>query len=271
MNIEFIYQGNNYNFDLRKDITIKYIQDLASKLISKDTSSFDLLYKNDLLSEYKDSTLMKDLTKDDTNINIIIIKKGKNGFLLNEKLRQLKLRELDQNKNNINIIKLKSNLNTPLTISSINSKKKNSNQNLSLFHNKKNEYISENKVFEEVHNLKDNEIFSLMNYFSRKIKEYDNTLYKKYKNNNKSNSKELSLYEKNIFDFKDKQINFLKKLIGYFDNNEEDFNSGILPLTEFYNDLKAYNNPKKIIIYKNFDNNKNKELNNNNQNSNNNI
>lgn len=271
MNIEFIYQGNNYNFDLRKDITIKYIQDLASKLISKDTSSFDLLYKSDLLSEYKNSTLMKDLTKDDTNINIIIIKKGKNGFLLNEKLRQLKLRELDQNKNNINIIKLKSNHNTPLTISSINSKKKNSNQNLSLFHNKKNEYISENKVFEEVHNLKDNEIFSLMNYFSRKIKEYDNTLYKKYKNNNKSNSNELSLYEKNIFDFKDKQINFLKKLIGYFDTNEEDFNSGILPLTEFYNDLKAYNNPKKIIIYKNFDNNKNKELNNNNQNSNNNI
>ena len=43
MNIDLIYQGNKYNFDLRKDINLKYIHNLASKLIDKDISTFDLI------------------------------------------------------------------------------------------------------------------------------------------------------------------------------------------------------------------------------------
>ena len=58
MNIDLKYKNKSYNFQLRKDISIKYIEDMASKLISKDKSSFDLLYNNNILSEYSNYLLI---------------------------------------------------------------------------------------------------------------------------------------------------------------------------------------------------------------------
>ena len=57
MNINLVYQNKSFNFDLRKDISIKYLEDLASKLINKDISSFELLYKDNILSDDKNSLL----------------------------------------------------------------------------------------------------------------------------------------------------------------------------------------------------------------------
>jgi len=264
MNIDLIYQGKSYNFDLRKDSNIKYIQGLASKLIGKDSSTFDLFYKNICFSDYEDTILIKDLVENDNNISILIIEKGKKNLLsIDKKLKLKKKIDLDQSNNTANINNLKIMLNSPLT-SPINSKNKNTNQKLNISQNKinkKSEYLSENKVFEDVYNLKENEILSLLNDLSQKIKEYDDVLYKKFKNNNKSNNNELSLYEKNIIDFKDKQINFLKKLIDYFDENEKDFLLGVLTLNEFYNDLKQYNNPKIIIVNNKSDLNRSRVIN----------
>ena len=78
MNINLIYKGKNYNFDLRKDITLKYIQNLVSKLISKNSSTIELMYKNSNLGEYPETTLLKDITKDDTAISITITLKENN-------------------------------------------------------------------------------------------------------------------------------------------------------------------------------------------------
>ena len=78
MNINLIYKGKNYNFDLRKDITLKYIQNLVSKLISKNSSTIELMYKNSKLGEYPETTLLKDITKDDTAISITITLKENN-------------------------------------------------------------------------------------------------------------------------------------------------------------------------------------------------
>ena len=269
MNINLIYQGNNYNFDLRKDINIRYIQDLASKLITRDISTFELFYKNDNLSDYQDSTLLKDLVKDDKNISIIIKTKESINFSSNEKNKKLKkLEDLEQSKNSMNINDLKIMLNTPPIGSLINSKNKNTNIKLNLSKNKKNkntlEYISENKVFEDIYNSKENEIISLMNVLSQKIKEYDDVLYKSYKNKSERGNDEVSLYEKNIIDFKNNQIRYLKKLLNYFNATEKDFISGVLPLTDFYIDLKQYNNPKTIDIN---NNNFNKKKVNNNKNN----
>ena len=266
MNINLLYQGNNYNFEIRKDITIKYIYDLASKLIDKDISTFELFYKNENLIDYEDSTLLRDLADDDKNITIIISSKESKNFLSNDKIKKLKsLKDLEQSKNSVNINKLKIMLTTPPITSPISSNNKNTSIKLNVPKNNKSkktsEYISENKVFEDIYNTKENEIFALMNDLSQKIKEYDDVLYKNYKNKTERSDNEVSLYEKNIIDFKNNQIIFLKKLLNYFNASEKYFMSGVLPLTEFYIDLKQYNNPKTIDINNN--NLKKKNLNNN--------
>ena len=81
MNINLIYQNNSFNFDLRKDISINYLEDLASKLINKDKSSFELLYKDSILSENKNS-LLKDVIKTEKNIPINISTKIKSKNML---------------------------------------------------------------------------------------------------------------------------------------------------------------------------------------------
>ena len=259
MNVNLLYQGNNYNFDLRKDIDIKYIYGLASKLISKDISTFELFYKNENLSDYQESTLLKDLANDNNNINITISSKDIINLLSSDKIKKLKkIKDFEQTKNSVNINDLKIMLTTPPIISSINSRNKNPKKP-----KKSLEYISENKVFEDIYNSKENEIICLMNDLSQKLKEYDDVLYKIYKNKSERSNNEVTLYEKNIIDFKNSQISFLKKLLKYFKTSEKNFLSGELSLTDFYIELKQYNNPKTINITKsNF--NKKKIINNSN-------
>ena len=72
MNINLIYQKNSFNFDLRENISVNYLKDLSSKLISKDKSTFILLYKNKDLSKNPEF-LLKDLVNiEETKIPIEI-------------------------------------------------------------------------------------------------------------------------------------------------------------------------------------------------------
>ena len=264
MNISLLYQGNNYNFDLRKDVNIKYIKDLASKLISKDISTFDLLYNKIILSNYDESIFIKDLTKcNHDNINILIMQKDKKCYS-NDILKKKKIKkDSDSSKNTNNINNIRTFLNSPLS-TPLNAKNKIGYKILKKKNNKASmEYISENKVFEDIYNSKENEIISLMNLLSQKIKEYDDVLYKNFRNNSYANNNEISLYEKYVLEFKDKQIIFLKKLINSLDVNEQDFSSGMLQLNEFYKELNQYNNQSNIILHNNIDSSKNKEKKNN--------
>ena len=214
MDINIIYLGNNYKFSIRNDANIKYIKDLSSKLISKDVSIIELIYNSNSLSDFEETTLMKDLTKGDNDICIFITIKNKTLPISCDKPKKIKLiKGTNISKNIINLNSLKNTLNSSLTSPSpINSKSKNSSQSVNLFQSKKNkknnEYISENKVFEEIYNLKENEIFSLMKNLSQKIKEYDDILYKKNKINSLKYNNNLYLYEKCVIEFKDKQITF---------------------------------------------------------------
>ena len=271
MNIDLIYQGNKYNFDLRKDINLKYIHNLASKLIDKDISTFDLIYKNEILSDYQYSTLLKDLSNDNNNISIIISPKDNNNMLSNvkikifTKIKNLKISKNPDNINNQNIMP-KSDF-----IISQNNSRENSKKKLYLAKNKKaeitKEYISENKVFEDIYNSKENEIISLMNDLSQKIKKYYGILYGNYKNKKERSNNELSLYEKNIFEFKNKQIIFLKKLLNFFNNDEKNFISGELSLKDFFIVLDQSINLKSFDLSNIFFN--KKKVNNNNNNINN--
>ena len=253
MNINLIYHNSSFNFDLRKDISIQYLEDLTSKLINKDKSSFDLIYKDITLTENSKS-LLKDIVQTDENISIKITPKltmtqlkEKNILPKLKTFNHSNVNYTESNVTNNNILlSNESELSQSFSDHSIKVLQKLTKHN-TLNKRKKNlktEYITQNIVFEEIYNLKENELLSLLKNFTEKIKEYDDILYKKCKNSfNKSNS-ELLLYEKNVMDFKDKQIKFIKKLLHYFDNKETDF------LDDFYNEIKQYDNSEIILNYK---------------------
>ena len=247
MNINLIYRNNSFNFDLRSDISISYLEDLASKLINKEKSSFELLYKEEILSENK-KLLLKDVIKPKVNepINIYI-----NTFEKQVKQKQIfpKIKLFN------NVITKPDNYeskNNNIFLNETEISQSLSENSLKLFHNfsrnnfkkkKKVEFTTQNKVFEETYNAKDNELFSLLKTLSQKIKEYDDILYKKNKNNISKNNIELITYENNIIAFKDKQIKFIKKLLNFFDNKDISILSERNnDLDEFYSELKQYDN-----------------------------
>lgn len=254
MNINLIYQNNSFNFDLRKDISIKYIEDLASKLINKDKSSFELLYKDNILSENKNS-LLKDIVETETNIPININTKYPNkqepkSKKIFPKIKLFNRKNIGENNDlKNNLLLNETEISPSLSENSIKVL-----QNLSKYKLKnknKIEYTTQNKVFEEIYNTKDNEIINLMKNLSQKIKEYDDVLYKRNKNNyNKSNNNELITFEKNIIDFKDKQIQYLQKLIKFFEpTKKKDFSSQSIniDLDELYKELFPYDNKDYLV------------------------
>ena len=260
MNINLIYKKNSFSFDLRKDISIKYVEDLASKLINKDKSSFNLLYKNIIISESSDS-LLKDMVDSDTNIQIIISPKNNipklNIMKILPKVKLFKDINLNLNnkekidRNNDLIINKTEILNS-LSDNSLKEKQELSKNNYSFdkYKIKDKKQQIKNTVFEGIYNNKENELLSLMFNLSQKIKEYDSILYRNHKNDikNSKNNKELLLFEKNIIEFKNNQIELFKKLINYFESKKDDFLKGNIILKEFYLNLKNYDN-KKIQNY----------------------
>ena len=267
MNINLIYKKYSFGFDLRKDISIKYVEDLASKLINKDKSSFHLLYKDNIISESSDS-LLKDKVDTNSNIQIIISPKNDvprlNIMKILPKVRKFKNINLNLNnkesidRNNDLIINKTEILNS-LSDNSLKEKQELSKNNFSFdkYKIKEKKQKLKNAVFEGIYNNKENELLSLMINLSQKIKEYDSILYKKHKNDirNSKNNKELLLFEKNVIEFKNNQIKLFKKLIKYFESKENDFLKGTIILNEFYSDLKNYDNKellnlKKVCIIK---------------------
>ena len=256
MLIYFVYKNNSFNFNIKNDVSIVSLKNLASKLIQKDKTSFDLFYNNKILSE-KISSLFQ-LTKNESSIIIIIsLKKVSNPNKNNIKMKLPLIEASNKLINNQTELEPKIKLNLNLNQSENSSdldldskednRKKNTyskTKNDNKIKEKKEEYISINKVFEDVYNSKDEEIISLNKNFRNKILEYDDILYKKYKTSLEQNNRQLLTYEKNIINFLDKQIKFLKKLINYFDNNDSSFNKFKINLEEFYSELSNYNNNK---------------------------
>ena len=253
MLINFIYKNKSFNFTINNDVTISYLKDLVSKMIQKEKSCFDLFYNNKILSE-NDKSLFK-IAKKEMNIQILISLKKNNKNNSKVKLPLITL----PNKSSKNILelepKIKLNLNETEIITDSFLKEININQNTKPLTKRKNgnkiqqkEYISRNKVFEDIYNLKDEQIISLMKNLGNIILEYDDALYKKYKTSYNKDNSQLLLYEKNIINFKDKQIQFFQKLINYFDNVETTFSKYKVNLEEFYSELSNYSNNKNSFI-----------------------
>ena len=239
MNIDLKYKNKSYNFQLRKDISIKYIEDLASKLISKDKSSFGLSYNNNILSEYS-NYLLKDIIQTDKIIPIVISPKiDKNMAKIERLLPKISLYKCyDKNSKDYNCNNNRFITNENERCLSLNNK---FNKDILKYliredvkKKKEKKYHIKNEVFEEIYDNKENELLMLMNKLSQKIKEYDDILYTKYRSGNKNikNNRELLVFEKNIIDFKNWQLQYIKKLINYLEERND--------LKEFYLELKNY-------------------------------
>ena len=254
MNIYFIYKNNKFNFNVKKDASVLHLKNLASKLINQDKSSVELFYKNQILSD--DNATIFQIPKKETNIPIIISTKKRNN---SNKLPLLKIADLNKTESNEvknNVLSNESELYSDYSLKEIN----NNNNTKSCLRlkagfkvqqkNNNNEYISVNKVFEDVYKSKNDEINNLNKILGKKFLEYDDVLYKKYKNSFDKDNSQLLEYEKNVIEFKDKQILFLKKLINFFDTPDANtFNMGKIKLDEFYLELSNYYNKNKNFDY----------------------
>ena len=250
MKISFIYKNNTFNFELKKDVSIISLKNKVSKLIQKDKSSFDLIYKDKILSE--NNSYLSNIAKNETNIPIVVslkdtaIKKynPRNNELefpllsLSNQSNQYKTGNEDADNN------IKLNLNESEISINSSSKELNTYSKGNIVHfksSKKLKYITRNKVFEDIYNKKEENIITLLQDLKNKILEYDDVLYQNFKNKIDKNNKQLLLYENNILKFKDKQIKFLKKLVNYFNKTEASFFSvGKINLEDFYQELFNY-------------------------------
>ena len=217
MNINLVYEGKEYNFDIPNGVTIDYIKELSSKIFNSDKSLLDLVYNNEKFTHKDDKTLVRDLVPEgETNIILTVqINNNINNSIKNINLKKSDIKDKvikDYNfiyKNNFNKNKKVSiNDNTLLnkknkkSISAesiLNKEKKNDlkpilNKNESkIFNNNKKDinHIQNEfdimKNFDTIYFKKNNILLSLLKEFNEKIKEIYLHLYKKSKNISKNN------------------------------------------------------------------------------------
>ena len=296
MNINLVYEGKNYNFDIPNNVTIDYLKELSSKIFNSDKALLDLVYKNQKFQINDDNTLIRDLIPNGENNAILTVKINKSenspkkgepiplATLKSKKLDSSEKKELKKINESLNMEK--SNIKAIKNIKLCKEKSENKsmdkkdtksgkllknnkfgNRNIFMINNSKSiNLINKDfdaKIFESTFIKKNKELLSLMKEFNSKIKEVYLSLYKKFKNagvnnininynnysslsNNSSISSnsnginnnyfyELTIYEKKLIDFEDKQIKYYRRLLEliqkYYQN--EDFSK----LNEFFTNL----------------------------------
>ena len=295
MNINLVFEGKNYNFDIPNNVTIEYIKELSSKIFNSDKALLDLLYNNQKIENKDDNTLIRDLIPEGETNTILTVQVNKDLANSNKNeiipLVSLKNKIIENNENekdneiNEKILKKEKKANTDKKNSDkkiihiIKNKKKGNNSRNKNIINNDNKNINlikrefDIKIFQTNFIQKNKELLELMKEFNNKIKEVYLILYKKYKNsggsppntnispsNNSSISSsisiglsnnyyyELSIYEKKLITFQEKQINYYKKLLELI--KKYDKNKDIFQLNDFYTILIANNNSIKSYTNK---------------------
>ena len=304
MNINLVYEGKDYNFDIPNGVTIAYLRELSSKIFNSEKELLDLVYNNEKVNNNDDNILIRDLIPEGETNAVLTVQLNKNinspkGI---KKIPLVNLRQKsisptikeddnesdkvkidnDNNNNNDNdnaltkkLDKKKIKLFEPLIGKEIN-KYISNNTNSSkakLGVEKINYNLIENDVvkkmmFEMTYIKKNNELISLIKEFNEKTKKIYLILYKKFKksgsiNNSISNNisstisnntsrntlnlnannnsfYELSLYERKIINFLEKQILYYKNLLETI-KNYDNSNNNYSQLNEFYNKLIIFN------------------------------
>ena len=231
MNINLIYEGKNYNFDIPNNVTIDYLKELSSKIFNSEKELLDLIYNNRKISDNSDNTLIRDLIPEGESNAILTVQINKN--LSNNNHKKKKERKISfehlkerNNKENIKTAEKNSKLNdrydkydnekenhkekkmikiNPKTDESTSSKNEkllleniyNNNIQfkirLMLTNNNRLNYKENKKEkFNNEYIQKNGELLSLIRQFSDKIKKIYLILYNKYKISNKNLSHNTS-------------------------------------------------------------------------------
>ena len=215
MNINLVYEGKNYNFDIPNNVTIDYLKELSSKIFNSDKSLLDLVYKNQKFQINDENTLIRDLIPKGENNAILTVqinksenspKKGEPIPLATLKSKKLEssdkkeLKKINESLNmeksnikaikNIKLFKEKSETKSMDKMDNKSGKllknNKFSNRNIFMINNSKSINLInkdfDSKIFESTFIKKNKELLQLMKEFNSKIKEVYLSLYKKFKN-----------------------------------------------------------------------------------------
>ena len=95
MNINLIYEGKNYNFDIPNNVTIDYLKELSSKIFNSEKELLDLIYNNRKINDNRlNAKLLSQTSQDYGEIYSYIESKAneyldRRGFELIPALRQV--------------------------------------------------------------------------------------------------------------------------------------------------------------------------------------
>ena len=239
MNINLLYKGKDYNFDIPNDATVDYIKELSSKLINLDKESVDLFFNNEKINKNYNKTLIENLIPKGENSTMVTLEINN----LN-KIHNKSLKSKEENPNDILLNKSNNLQKINDKIGQINNK---------IYENYDSFFI---KKFELKYIKNNNILLSIMKEFFNKIKQIYLNIFHEYlislRNEdsttdiNKSEFyqknpylTELILFEKKINGFQVNQINYYLKLLEFIKKNDN--KEIILKLNELYTKLLVYN------------------------------
>ena len=78
MNINLVYEGKDYNFDIPNGVTIDYLKDLSSKIFNSEKDLLDLIYNNEKVSNNDNNILIRDLIPDGETNAVLTVQLNKN-------------------------------------------------------------------------------------------------------------------------------------------------------------------------------------------------
>ena len=109
MNINLIYEGKNYNFDIPNNVTMDYLKELSSKIFNSEKDLLDIISKNKKITDNSDNTLIRDLIPEGESNAILTVQINKNNnnkSILKRKKERKKSYENLKKKNSIEEINI---------------------------------------------------------------------------------------------------------------------------------------------------------------------
>ena len=78
MNINLVYEGKDYNFDIPNGVTIDYLKELSSKIFNSEKDLLDLIYNNEKVANNDKNTLIRDLIPEGETSAVLTVQINKN-------------------------------------------------------------------------------------------------------------------------------------------------------------------------------------------------
>jgi hypothetical protein len=101
MNINLVYEGQKFQFDVGNNITLEYINQLSNKIFNQQNDKLILYYNNEnLLENYDEDTLIREIINDENKNNITFYIKLENNREINIENELLENNENNNENNN---------------------------------------------------------------------------------------------------------------------------------------------------------------------------